>query len=168
MKYPGVLFSVLILAAGCTPAPPAAPDVRAEVQGIYDEIGRAVERKDLAGVTRFSLPTATVRYADGTEFTLPEWKERAQKGWTGIKATRSQFTVTDVKVEGDSAEASYTEAHEMTVAGPKDAQDHAIGYEAEWRATLARTEAGWRLKRSVEVKRRVTRDGMLIDEQPKP
>ena len=56
----------------------------------------------------------------------------------------------------------------MTVADPKDAQDHAIVYEGEWRATLARTEAGWRLKRSVEVKRRVTRDGALIDEQPKP
>jgi hypothetical protein len=56
----------------------------------------------------------------------------------------------------------------MTVADPKDAKDHAIGYDGEWRATLTRTEAGWRLKRSVEERRRVTRDGVLIDEQPKP
>jgi hypothetical protein len=63
---------------------------------MYDEIGRAVEQKDLAGVSRFSLTTATVRYADGAELTLPEWKERAPKAWVNIKATRSRFVVTGV------------------------------------------------------------------------
>lgn len=109
-----------------------------------------------------------MRYADGTELAFPEWRERAQKGRANIKATRSRFVVSEVKLEGDVADATYAESHEMTVNSPQDATDHAIHYDGEWRATLERTESGWRIKRLVELRRRVTQDGAVIDEYPKP
>jgi hypothetical protein len=164
-----VLLWTLILAAGCSAGRPAVePDLLTEVQNVYDEIGRAVEQLDVAGVSRFSLPDASVRYADGTELTLPQWQERARKGWANVKAVKSRIVVRDVNADGDSAEVNYAERHEMTVPGTDGAADQAILYESEWRSTLERTKSGWRIKRSVELKRRVSRDGALIDQQPKP
>jgi ketosteroid isomerase-like protein len=142
-------------------------DIKAEVQRIYDQIGKAVEKKDLDGITRYSLPDATVKYADGSRLTVKEWKERARKGWVNIKKTKSRFVVEKAKSTGDAAEATYTEAHDMVVSDPKDGQEHKIGYQARWRVLLKKTAAGWRLSRSTEIERRVTRDGKLIDQLPR-
>jgi ketosteroid isomerase-like protein len=140
---------------------------KAEVQTIYDHIGKALQKKDIDGVTKFSLPEATVKYADGKELTLKEWKERAGKGWADIKQMKSQFQVQEAQREGDATVATYTETHNMLVFDPKDGQEHKIGYQAKWSVTLTKTADGWRLKRSVELERRVTRDGVLVDQLPK-
>ncbi len=142
-------------------------DLKAEVQAIYDQIGKAIEKKDIDGVTRFSLPDAKVRYADDKELTLKEWKERAQKGWTAIKKTKSRFQVAEVKPAGETAVASYAETHEILMVDPTDGKEHKINYQGKWRATLKKTADGWRLSRSEELERRVTRDGVLIDQLPK-
>jgi hypothetical protein len=168
MNRLGVTLCALLVAVGCSSDRPATEaDLRGEIQVIYDEIARAVERKDIAGVSQFSLPTATVRFADGTELTLPEWTERAKKGWTNIKSARSKIVVDSASLLAKLATADYTETHEMTIADPGDGADHDIHYESQWRATLERSPSGWRIKRSIELKRHVTQDGKVIDEQPK-
>jgi ketosteroid isomerase-like protein len=157
----------LILVVAAAMARAEKPDAKAEVQAIYDHIGRAFEKKDIDGVTKFSLPDATVKYADGKELTLQEWKERARRGWTDIKQTTSRFKVEDATPDGDAAVATYAEAHDMLVFDPKDGKEHKINYQGKWRVTLKQTAEGWRLSRSVELQRRVTRDGLLIDQWPK-
>jgi ketosteroid isomerase-like protein len=142
-------------------------DTKSEVQMIFDRIGKAVEKKDIGGVTAYSLPDATVKYADGTELTLNEWKERARKGWVGIKETKTRFVVEAAKRDGGVAEAAYTEAHDMLVSDPTDGMDHKISYKGRWRVVLKETADGWRLSKSTELERRVTRDGELIDQWPK-
>lgn len=51
----------------------------------------------------------------------------------------------------------------------KDGREHKVGYHGKWRATLRTLRSiaeGWRLSRSTELERRVTRDGVLIDQWP--
>jgi ketosteroid isomerase-like protein len=134
---------------------------------MYDQIGAAFDKKDIEGVTKFSLPDATVRYADGTELNLKQWKERAEKGWTGIKQAKSKFKVEEAKPDGDALVATYCETHDMLLVDPNDEREHRIGYEGKWQVTLTKTAHGWRCRRSVELERRVTRDGVLIDQWPK-
>jgi prepilin-type N-terminal cleavage/methylation domain-containing protein len=142
-------------------------DTKAEVQAIYDHIKKAIERKDLDGVTRFSLPDATVKYADGAELTLTEWKERARKGWKNIKAIKSRFVVEEIEPNGEAAEATYSETHSMVVSDLDSGKEHKIDYEGRWRVRLKKTTGGWRLSRSVELERKVTRDGEVIEKLPK-
>jgi ketosteroid isomerase-like protein len=143
------------------------PDTKAEIQAIYDDIGRAFEKQDIDGVTKYSLPDATAQDAEGKEVTLKEWKERARKSWADIKQTKSRFKVEEAKADGDAAIATYNEVHEMVIFDPKDGQEHKVNYQAKWRATLKKTTEGWRVSRSVELERGVTRDGVLIDQWPK-
>ena len=142
------------------------PDLKVEVQAIYDHIAKSVEKKDLDGVTKFSLPDATVRFADDKELTLKEFKERAAKGWGSIKQVKLAIKVADVKADGETAVATYTETHDAVVLDPADGREHKIGYEGKWRSTLKKTPDGWRLSKSAELERRVTRDGKLIDQVP--
>jgi len=163
------LLGIATLACGCpTDRQPAEQDLKAEVQSIYDQIAQSAERNDIDGVTRYSLPTATVRYADGTELSVAQWKELAQRAAPAVKQTKARIAVSEVVSHGDAAEATYTETHDTLVADPQGVGDHAIHYDATWRALLRRTPDGWRLSRSEELQRRITRDGKLIDERPKP
>jgi len=162
----GICLAVVVTSTAAT-ARADKPDTKAEIQTIYDHIGQAFEKKDIDGVTKFSLPDATVKYADGRELSLKEWKERARKGWTDIKQTKSRFKVEEAKPQGDAAVATYAEAHDMVVFDAKDGQEHKVTYQGKWRVTLKQTPEGWRLSRSVELERRVTRDAVLIDQWPK-
>jgi ketosteroid isomerase-like protein len=160
-------FMAVIIAVTAGLARADQPDTRAQIQAIYDDIGKAFEKKDIEGVTKYSLPDATARYADGKGATVKEWKERARKGWAAIKQTKSRFKVEAAKADGQTAVATYDEVHDMVVIDPKDAQEHNVRYDGKWRATLRMTAEGWRLSRSVELERRVTRDGIVIDQWPK-
>jgi ketosteroid isomerase-like protein len=137
--------------------------LKAEIQAIYDHIARAVEKKDLEGVTKYSLPTATVRFAGGEELSLAKWKEQARKGLAAVKTRKSRIVVDRVERKGDVAEARYSETHETVVTDPKSEKGQRIVYKGRWRATLKKTEKGWRLSRSVELEREVRRDGKVID-----
>jgi hypothetical protein len=106
-----------MLAASAAPA--NEPDIKGQVQAIYDQIGQSIEKKDMDGVTKYSLADATLKFADGTEMTLKEWKERAQKSWANIKEAKSGFTVQEAKPDADGVVATYTEAHEMLMSDPK-------------------------------------------------
>lgn len=156
-----------VIAAGVASTPAEERNTKSEIQKILDHIGKALEKKDIDGVTRYSLPDATVEYADGTKLTLQEWKERARKSWERIKETKSRFLVETAKRDGDAAEATYTESHEMRVSDPNDGKDHTIRYQGKWRVILKKTAEGWRLSKSTEAERCVTRDDKLIDQWPK-
>jgi ketosteroid isomerase-like protein len=101
-------------------------DTKTEIQAIYNDLGRAFEKKEIDGVTKSSLAEATAKDAEGKEVTLKEWKDRARKGWTDIKQAKSRFKVEEVKVDGDAAVATYNEFHDMVILDPKDGQEHKI------------------------------------------
>jgi ketosteroid isomerase-like protein len=143
------------------------PETKAAIQAIFNKIAEAVQKKDIDGVTKYSLPTATVTYATGTELTLAQWQEQARKSWVHIKAVRSRIAVEEVKRDGDTAEARYTETHHLVVSDPMGGKEHKIDYQGKWCATVTQTSAGWRLRRSVELARKLTRDGVLVEERPK-
>src|SRR5438093_1388279 len=164
----GVCFCT-VLAVAPASAPWAAAGehgAKAEIQKIYDNIGKALEKKDIEGISKYSLPDARVKYADDLELTLKEWQERARKGWASIKETKARFVVETVKVDGDVAVATYAEALDMLVADPKDQHEDKISYKARWRVILKKTPAGWRTSQSTELERRVTRNGEVIDQRP--
>src|SRR6516164_2304797 len=121
----GICF-VAVVAAGAVSTRADEQDIKTAAQKIFDHIGKAVEKKDIDGITKYSLPDATVKYADGSALTLNEWKDRARKGWARIKKTKSKFVVEGAKRAGGTAEATYTETHDMLVSDPKDGKDHKI------------------------------------------
>jgi hypothetical protein len=143
-------------------------DPKAEIQALFDRLARAFDKKDIDGVNKTSLANATVKYADGTELTVAQWKEHAPKIWAHVKKVKSRIVVKEVKLNGDQADVTYTETHDSTVVDPQDRKEHEIRYEGQWRVTMKKTKDGWRLSRSVELERRISRDGKRIEtEKPK-
>jgi tetratricopeptide (TPR) repeat protein len=134
-------------------------DMKAEMQAFLDRIARAFDTKDIDAVTKTSLPTATVKFADGTELSVAQWKESARTSWVHVKERKSRFVVEDVKRQGAEAVVTYAEIHDSVVSDPRDGRDHQIGYRGKWRATMKKTEGGWRVSRSVEIESTVTVDG---------
>ena len=163
---------LLIVLVGCDVTGPATKsDDKADIQAVYDRIARGVEARDISAVTAYSLPTATLRLANGNEISLADWKEQARTSWANIRSTKSKITVESVQTIGDTAEATYAETHETVTVDPAGGPDQETVYTGRWKATLKRTADGWRISRSVEESRKVTPGGMTpppAEGEPKP
>ncbi len=165
---------LLIAAAGITLARAAtdepktdaqkAAELKSKVQAIFDDIAVTIEKKDLDSVGKWSLADARVRYADGKEYTLPAWRERARTAWASVKSVKSKIVVDDVRTIADSVLVNYHETHDMVLINPDDARERRILYEARWRASMQRTAEGFRLSRSHELERKISSDGKLLEE----
>jgi ketosteroid isomerase-like protein len=167
------VIGFLLLLAGCDPtAPPPKGDDKADIQAVYDAIARGVESRDIEAVTAYSLPAATVRFADGTELTLADWKEKARPGWGSVRSTKSKVVVETVRTTGDAAEVNYNETHDLVMIDPAGGPDKEVRSESRWRSTLKKTGDGWRISRSIELNRRAIQGrvsaGVTPQEEPKP
>jgi hypothetical protein len=174
MRPFGAAIVLAIAAAGIAPAraadsdpkvnDPKAAELKAKVQAIFNDIASFIEQKDLDSVVMYSLADSRVRYADGKEYTLPGWRERARTAWASVKSVKSKIVVDDVRMSADSVLVKYHETHDMVLVSPDDASERRVLYEAKWRATMQRRAEGFRLSRSYELERKISSDGKVLEE----
>lgn len=136
--------------------------IHKQVQSFLDSVAAMFDKKDLEGIVQTVTPGATLRYADGKEQTIEEWKPKVSKEFAGIATMKSKFKLERVVSAGDTRVATYKEIHNYTLTGDKG---HKYRNESRWSVTLAKTPQGWKATHFVEFFEKVTRDGKPLKPQ---
>ena len=110
----------------------AHPTARVEIQAQYDRMARAIEAKDVAGVTRLFSPLDTA-----AEDQAPWWRAAFAK----TRGARLVITVDTVAVRGDTARVAYTE-HDTITTGTVSAP-HVTAVTLHEVAWWVRGPTGW-------------------------
>ena len=129
---------------------------RKEAQAFLDKVAAMFDKKDVAGLAKTCVPGATLRYANGKEVTIEEWKKTTEKEFAGMATMRSKFKVEKVVVKGDSKIVTYKEMHDYTLSGEKKNKYRSV---SRWSVTLTKTPQGLLATHFVEFSEKNTRNG---------
>ncbi len=151
------VLGALIYNAEATESGDAA--LRRQAQSFLNTVAEMFDKKDIEAVVQTVLPGATLRYANGVETTIEEWKASALKEFAGIATMKSRFTVEKVVLEGDTQVVTYREIHIYALSAEKG---HKYRSDSRWSVTLEKTPQGPKATHFVEFVERVTRDGKPI------
>ncbi len=80
--------------------------IHKQIQSLLDSVAAMFDKKDLEGLVRTVVPGATLRYANGKEQTIEEWKSQVSKEFAGIATMKSKFKVERVVSAGDTSVAT--------------------------------------------------------------
>ena len=127
--------------------------VRAEINGYYAELSRAIRERDLDAVTRYyrtrMLPTWKARFPDGSTWTLDQQIASIRKGVPkGQKLIDYRLTAERASVLGNVASVSYRLRQVNLWKNPKGKLQRLI-YESSAVSFWVRSEEGWKTSRTV-------------------
>ena len=133
--------------------------IHKQIQSLLDSVAAMFDKKDLEGLVRTVVPGATLRYANGKEQTIEEWKSQVSKEFAGIATMKSKFKVERVVSAGDTCVATYREVHNYVLTAEKG---HKYRNVSRWSVTMVKTPQGWKATHFVEFFEKVTRDGKPV------
>ncbi|MFH1035384.1 MAG: hypothetical protein V1806_12820 [Pseudomonadota bacterium] len=138
--------------------------LKAQVQGLLDQVAADFMKKDLPAVAASSLPQATLKFRDGRAMSMAQWQEATSQELADWQDIKSGFVVEKVWPQGkDQAGAVYSERHDFTLASDPG-HKHAIA--ARFKALLTKTPQGWRFLEFKELSMQITRDGKPVKAKP--
>jgi len=130
--------------------------LRKEVQAHFNSVAAMFDKKDVEGVVKTAAPGATLRYANGKNVTVEEWRAAALKEFPELATMRTKFKVEKVRSKGNTIVAVYTEIHDYKYAKDKKNKYRSV---SRWSMTATRTPQGFRATHFVEFSEKTTRNG---------
>lgn len=139
--------------------------IHKQIQSFLDTVAGMFDKKDLEGLVQTVIPGATLRYSNGQEQTIEEWKSKVSKEFAGMATMKSKFKVERVVSAGSTSVANYKEIHDYVLTGEKG---HKYRNVSRWSVTLVKTPQGWKASHFVEFFEKTTRDGKPLKPQETP
>ncbi|MHC1728261.1 MAG: hypothetical protein AB9866_20025 [Syntrophobacteraceae bacterium] len=130
-----------------------------QAQSFFDTAASLFDKKDLEALVKTAVPGATLRYADGKEVTIEEWKSNMEKMLAGVASMKSKFVVEKVVSTADTMVVTYKETHDYVNIGEKN---HRYRIVSRFSATLTKTPEGLKVTRFVQFSGNRTRDGKVL------
>lgn len=158
----GGLLVFLIFSTLCTPAwSKEVKDIALykQAQSFFDTAASLFDKKDLEALVKTAVPGATLRYADGKEVTIEEWKSTMAKMLAEVASMKSKFVVDKVVSAADTMVVTYKETHEYVRI---DEKNHRYRIVSRFSATLTKTPEGLKVTRFVQYSGNRTRDGKPV------
>lgn len=156
MRYVRYIFLFLVL-SGLSASQTTDQNVRSAIEGRYQELARANERRDLAAVIAIRHETFHAVGPDGRILGPSEMRDYSKQFFaTNEPPITVKFTVRDLKVSGDGMVAAAEVFQEVTRFRQIEGQRRKVETSAEQRETWIKTDQAWKLK-SVDNVRNQTR-----------
>lgn len=155
----GLAAATLLLAAQVVHAD-ATSDARKQIQGQYDKMLAALQKKDLDAFGAMCAPNCVfIDKQHPKGIALKEWKALGKQALGFMKTVKPTIQIHSFGLMGSSAVVDSTQTVTMTAVSPKDKSTHTFHSDQKVRDTWVKSGSAWLLKSSNTLSEKDTFDG---------